>query len=291
VSADNLTAFAVPVNGLGFSAIIPSTPELDFGAEAVGETSAPQLFSFTNQGAAPVQILPALSSTCVNPSVGVLTLPRPPAPGLIAGLQVDTGVITPNGSTINYNCDSDLTSKLPNFQIFADDCSGTLLLPLSSCSLQITFVPQPSTPLTPALDYFLQLNTQQCNATTTSNCEIDSGRFPVELTANVPSPLRMTPGAGLNFGIQTRGQASAPLTITLFNDPKDPKAGTINFTGNLVVGDYTETDNCGSSLASGSSCTMTVSFLPRIVGFDPGTITITYTVGQTQTIHLRGTGQ
>jgi hypothetical protein len=36
---------------------------------------------------------------------------------------------------------------------------------------------------------------------------------------------------------------------------------------------------------------MTVTFLPKIVGFDPGTITITYTVGQTQTIHLRGTGQ
>ena len=100
----------------------------------------------------------------------------------------------------------------------------------------------------------------------------------------------MTPGAGLNFGIQTRGQTSAPLTITIFNDPKDPKAGTINFTGNLLVGDYTETDNC-SSLAPGSSCTVTVSFLPRIVGFDPGTITIAYTVGQTQTIHLRGTGQ
>jgi hypothetical protein len=291
VSADSLTAFAVPINGMGFSAIVPSTPELDFGAEAVGETSAPQLFSFTNQGASPIQILPALSSTCVNPPVGVLTLPRPPAPGLIAGLQVDSGVITPNGSTINYDCDSDLTSKLPNFQISADDCSGTLLLPQSSCSLEITFVPQPSTPLTPALDYFLELNTQQCNASTTSNCEIDSGRFPVELTANVPSSLRMTPGAGLNFGTQSRGQASAPLTITLFNDPKDPKTGTVNFTGNLVVGDYTETDNCGSSLAPGSSCAMTVSFLPKIVGFDPGTITITYTVGQTQTVHLRGTGQ
>src|SRR5579871_345195 len=291
VSADNLTAFAVPIRGLAFSAIVPSTPELDFGAEALGEASAPQLLSFTNQGAAPVQILPALSSTCVNPPVGVLTLPRPPAPGLIPGLQVDTVITNDGSSTINYNCDSDLTSKLPNFQISADDCSGTLLLPLSSCSLEITFVPQPSTALTSGLDYFLQLNTQQCNSLTTSNCEVDSGRFPVELTANVPSSLRMTPGAGLDFGLQTRGQTGVPQTITLFNDPKDPKAGTINFTGNIVKGDYTETDNCAPSLAPGASCTMTVSFQPRIVGFDPGTITITYTVQQAQTIHLRGTGQ
>jgi len=166
-----------------------------------------------------------------------------------------------------------------------------LLMPQASCSIQITFAPQPSTPLTPALDYFLQLNTQQCNHVTTTNCETDSGRFPVELTANVPSPLRMTPGAGLDFGTQTRGVAGNPLTITLYNDPKDPKAATVNLTGNLVVGDYTESDNCSPSLVPGSSCTMTVLFQPKIVGFDPGTITITYTVGQTQTIHLRGTGQ
>ncbi len=292
VSADNLPSFAVPVAGSGLSALVPSTPELDFGAEALGEASPPQPLSFTNQGTSPVQILPALNTPCVNPATGgVLTLIRPPAPGLLAGLQVDTGNISQNVSTINYNCDSDLTSKLSNFQISGDDCSGTLLMPQSSCTLQIAFVPQPSTSLTSGLDYFLQLNTQQCNSLTSLNCEIDSGRFPVELTANQSSPLRMTPGAGLDFGLQTRGLASAPLTITLFNDPKDPKAGTVNFTGNLVKGDYTETDNCGASIAPGGSCTMTVSFHPKVVGFDPGSISIGYTVGQTQTIHLRGTGQ
>jgi hypothetical protein len=290
-SVDNNTAFAVPVSGLGFSAIVPSTPELDFGAEALNETSAPQLLSFTNQGTAPVQILPASNSPCVNPAKGVLTLPRPLTTGEVAGLQVDTGAITPNGSTINYNCDSDPASLKANFQILADNCSGTLLEPQTSCSLQVTFSPQPSTPLAPALDYFLELNTLQCTSTTTSNCEIDSGRFPVELTANLPSPLRMTPGAGLDFGLQAKGQSSTPLAITLFNDPSDPKAMTINFTGNLVKGDYTETDDCGTSLAPGSTCTLTVTFRPKSIGFDPGSITITYAVGQTQIVHLRGTGQ
>jgi hypothetical protein len=294
VSADNDTAFAVPISAAAFSALVPSTPELDFGAEAVTETSAPQLLSFTNQGAAPVQILPALNSPCVNPAIGVLTLPRPVASGEVGGLQVDTGIITPIPSsfTINYNCDSDLTSKQPNFQISADDCSGTLLAPLASCSLEISFAPQPSTPLTPALDYFLELNTLQCTSTTTSNCEIDSGRFPVELKANVPSPLRMSPTAGLNFGIQPKGQTSAPQTITLFNDPKDPNTATINFTGNLTEGNFAETDNCvGQSLAPGSSCTVNVTFTPKSVGFNSGTITVAYTVGQTQIIYLRGTGQ
>lgn len=294
VSSDNDLAFAVPISGTGFSAIVPSTPELDFGSVALTETSASQYLTFTNQGISPVQILPALNSPCVNPSKGgPFTLPRPPAPGSVAGLQVVTGNINaiPNSADITYYCDSDLTSLLPNFQISADNCSGTLLAPRASCTLQVTLAPQPSTPQSPALDYFLELNTQQCTGATTTDCEIDSGRFPVELTSNLPSPLRMTPGAGLDFGLQSKGLASAPLTITLYNDPKDPNAATVNFTGNIVKGDYTETDNCSPSLASGSTCTMTITFLPKIVGFDPGTITITYTVGQTQTIHLRGTGQ
>jgi hypothetical protein len=210
---------------------------------------------------------------------------------VVAGLQVDTGSIIPNGTTINYLCDSDLTSKLPNFQISADSCSGQLLQPLQSCSIQVTYVPQPTTALIPALDYFLELNTLECSGSTTSNCEIDSGRFPVELTANVPSPLRMTPGAGLDFGLQAKGQLSLPLTITFFNDPNDPLAGTVNFTGNLVKGDYFETDDCGTSLASGASCTLTITFKPKIIGFDSGSITVTYNGGQTQIIHLRGIGQ
>jgi hypothetical protein len=290
-SADDDKAFAVPVSGYGFSAIVPSIPEIDFGAEALTETSAPQMLSFSNQGMNPVQILPALATPCLNPNGGVHTLPRPLVPGAVAGLQVDTGVITPNGSTINYYCDGDLTSKVANFQISNDTCSGQLLAPLASCSLAIAFAPQSATPLVPALDYFLELNTLQCTDTTTSNCEIDAGRFPVELTANVPSPLRMNPGAGLDFGLQNKNQTSAPLTLTLFNDPNDPHAATVNFTGNLVRGDFSETDNCAPSLAPGNSCTMNITFRPRIIGFGTGTITITYGLAQTQIIHLRGTGQ
>jgi hypothetical protein len=204
---------------------------------------------------------------------------------------VDTSGIFPNGSTISYLCDSDATSGLPNFQLSADTCTGSLLLPLASCTVQVRFAPQPGTSLVSGLDYFLEFNTLQCTSATTADCEIDSGRFPVELTANMPSPLRMSPGAGLDFGIQPVGVFSEPLTITLFNDPKDPKPGTINFTGNLLKGDYLETDDCGAGLAPGGSCTLTILFKPKIVGFDPGTITIAYTVGQTQIIHLRGTGQ
>ena len=306
VSADSNTNFAISITGSGYSAIVPGVfespsvsgivpvlpiPELDFGAEAVGEKSASQLLSFVNQGVSPVQILPTLSTPCTTPPTTPLSLPRPLAPGEIPGLQVDA-TLTVTGSTFTFGCDNDPTSKLPNFQISDDGCSGTLLTPQAFCSLEITFAPQPATSLVAGLDYFLELNTLQCSSTVTSNREIDSGRFPVELKANIASTLRMTPAAGLNFGAENVGLTSPAMTVTLFNDPKDPNAATVKFTGSVLQGaNFAETDNCVGSLAPGSSCTVTVTFTPLKAGFTKGTVTIGYSPGQTQTIFLRGTGQ
>jgi len=302
-SADNDTIFAIPVTGYGASALTPSTAELDFGAEAPSGASLPQTLSFTNRGASPVQILG--HAPCLNnpPDSGHNSLPRPLQDSSpVAGLQVVAngpgsvgGSIFFNGATVVYSCDSDPTSQLPNFQISSDTCTGTLLAPQATCGLQVAYVPQPGTSLTTGLDFFLELNTVQCTSTVTSSCEIDSGRFPVEIRADAASPLRMTPGAGLDFGLQTVGHSSAKQNITLFNDPTDPHAGTVTFVGKIsATGDYSEGDDCPASLAPGSSCTITIGFKPKVVGPDPGTVVINYTpepTGAPQIIYVRGTGQ
>jgi len=300
-STDSDTSFAVPVTGIGLSTITPFPVELDFGAEAQSESSPPQLITFTNQGISTAQILPRSATACGTPNQ-LVNLQRPLTPGAASGLQVvqnGSGLANISGdsalSTVTYACDSDTVSGQPNFQITNDACSGVTLGPQQSCTVQVSFVPQPAASLVSGLDFFLELNTLQCSGATTINCEIDSGRFPVELKANVPSPLRMTPGAGLDFGTLPKGQTSAFLSITLFNDPKDPNSGPVNFTGNRLAGDYFETDNCGASLAPGASCTLKIAFTPQIVGFDPGSILIGYNLGNSaalpQTISLRGTGQ
>jgi hypothetical protein len=306
-SVDSDTTFVAPITGQGMSAIVPSTPELDFGSVALSESSPPQTLSLTNQGTLPVQILPAANKPCVNPATGYLTLAQPVRPGDVDGIRTLPGggilaetllnaSYTAQINTIQYLCDADLTSGLPNFQISSDSCTGSLLQPGGSCSLSITYVPQPATPTLQGLDYFLELNTQQCaGGGEQAGCEIDSGRFPVELKTNLPSPLRMSPGAGLNFGLQAKGTPSLPLSVTLFNDPNDPHAGTVVFKGTIVTGDFTETDNCGGGLAPGSSCTMSVIFTATSTFFERGAITIGYTVPtmtgeQTQTIRLWGTG-
>ena len=300
-SADAITKFDVPITGVGLSALAPSTPELDFGAEAVTESSAPQTLSFTNQGMYPVQILPAASTPC---STTLVTLGRPVQSGKVDGLRVVQNDVESNQSTVTYFCDIDPTSHQANFQITEDTCTGAQLYPGDTCTVNVTYAPQPftapSTSPTAGLDYFLELNTQECTGSSIQpGCEIDSGRFPVELKSNAASPLRMSPGAGLDFGVQGKGMPSAPLTITITNDPNDPNSGTVVFGGNTVTGDYTETDDCGLGvgLAPGGSCTMSVVFTPTATGYRQGTITISYSVpgraltGVTQIVHLRGTGQ
>jgi hypothetical protein len=331
-SADADQEFSLRITGTGLSSVVPSVPEIDFGWEALGEASPSQTLTFANQSPKPVTILPAapciFSSGFMGPA-----LPRPPfssGPSQVGGIELaETANIglnnsvaiaaqstpTPplvNAPTVDYFCELDPPpskggSGLANFKISNDGCSGQMLAPFgqpgNSCSLKITFVPQPVTAAAVAasgigLDDFLQLNTMWCgdaNNPAEPNCEIDSGRFPVEIKTNPASPLRMLPSAGMDFGTVIKGTASNPLTITLFNDPVDPNAGTVSFTSKLVTGDYLENDTCPPTLASNQSCTITVIFTPKVVGLDPGKISFTYNtstqIGLVQTMSLRGTGQ
>ncbi len=306
-SADEDTLFAASLTGIGLSAIQPSTSELDFSAEEQlnpPEASLPQTLSFTNNGANPVQILGGAPCTNAAPnSHNILPSPRL-ASSPVAGLQVvsnDVYQILPDlgttPSTITYRCDSDSGTALANIQISLDTCTGAFLAPQASCSLQVRYSPQPNTDVNSGLDYFLELNTVQCWPIDSApvNCEIDSGRFPVELRANPPSPLRMLPGAGLDFGAQKKGAASAPMTITILNDPTLTNPQTVTFVGKILVqGNYSETDDCPVTLAPGGQCTLTVTFTPSGAGFSPGKLTINYSPepnGSPQFVYLRGTGQ
>ena len=317
VIAESDNQFAVPITGAGLSYLQPSTDELDFGAEGAGEASLPQLLSFTNHGPNSVQILPPRDQN--HPCQYIYNyqfqfqLPLTTANfGQVAGLQVAANGggenISVGSGVANYPCDVDppppLGSGLPNFQISSDTCSGAVIQPGASCGLEITFVPQPFTfkPGTaPGVDYSLALNTLTCTNSQANDCEVDSGRFPVELTANNPSPLRMLPAAGLDFGGQMVGKPSTPQTITLFNDPNDPAfpgSLAVNFVGKIQVsGNYSESDDCPFSLAAGSSCTLTITFKPKAAGFNGGKVSIVYTLGSggtsanPQFAYLRGAGQ
>jgi trimeric autotransporter adhesin len=85
----------------------------------------------------------------------------------------------------------------------------------------------------------------------------------------IGTALGMSAG-GLNFGDQKVGTTSQPKAINLTNTGNV----TLTFSGINTVGDYSETDNCGSSLPAGGKCTVTVTFSPKKQGLDQGILNL-----------------
>jgi len=74
----------------------------------------------------------------------------------------------------------------------------------------------------------------------------------------------------LSFVTQTVGTLSAAQPITLSNH----EVTNLLITSVGVSGDFVQTNNCGSSLAPNSSCTINVSFEPSQTGVRTGTLTV-----------------
>ncbi|PYU12450.1 MAG: hypothetical protein DMG29_14170, partial [Acidobacteria bacterium] len=91
----------------------------------------------------------------------------------------------------------------------------------------------------------------------------------------------------LNFADQPLRTTSPPQTITLTN------CGTavLTITSIVASGDFAQTNTCGSSLAPGASCIITIAFTPKAVGRRDGSITITDNAPDSpQSVPLTGSG-
>ena len=104
--------------------------------------------------------------------------------------------------------------------------------------------------------------------------------------------IKLAP-TSLKFGTVTLGQTSSlPVTVTNFSTA----AVSITAPGITIVGgaarDYTQTDNCGSTIAAGNSCTITVKFTPTMTGARSATLEVNDNGGGSpQKVSLSGTGQ
>jgi hypothetical protein len=102
----------------------------------------------------------------------------------------------------------------------------------------------------------------------------------------ITAPSAQLAPTSLTFGTQMVGTSSSQL-ITLTN------AASTSLTINSITttGDFAETDDCGSSLAGNTSCTIIVTFQPSASGTRNGTLTVSDSAGNSpQTASLIGTG-
>jgi hypothetical protein len=109
----------------------------------------------------------------------------------------------------------------------------------------------------------------------------------ITLTGNGIAPAVTLSANSLTFADQGVGTTSAPQTVGLTNTGVDPL--TIN--GFAIIGDFTQTNNCGLTVAAGSSCAIQVSFRPTMPLARTGSLSIVHNApGSPNQVQLSGTG-
>ncbi len=146
---------------------------------------------------------------------------------------------------------------------------GSSLAAGGSCNINVTFTPTAAGPRTGTL-------------TVSHNAANSPGTVALSGTGVV---ISLTP-ASLTFPGQVVGTASATQTVTLTNSSTSPLA----VPGISVSGDFNVTNNCPTSLAVNTSCTLTVVFAPILPGARTGSLSISGTVTSPPAVTLSGTG-
>ena len=91
----------------------------------------------------------------------------------------------------------------------------------------------------------------------------------------------------LPFSDTAIGTTSAPMTVTVDNN----QTGSLSISGMQLPAPFSETNNCGTTLAPNQTCKISVTFSPTTVKYYSASLTITDSAGNSpQLISLTGNG-
>lgn len=152
--------------------------------------------------------------------------------------------------------------------------AGTVLQPGAACTVNGVFSPTSETAATGTL-------------TVTDNAAGSPQTISLSGTGVAATSAVTLSATTLTFPSIVVGSSSTPQIVTVTNSG----SASLSITSIAVSGNYTETNTCGSSLAAGASCQVTLVFSPLQTGSNTGTLTVTDSAtGSPQTVSLTGTG-
>jgi hypothetical protein len=100
------------------------------------------------------------------------------------------------------------------------------------------------------------------------------------------SALTASPSS-LSFASTLTGSTSAAQTVTVSN----PGSSSASVSSVSASGPFSQTNTCGTSIAAGGSCTVSVTFTPTAAGTASGTLSVASSApGSPLTVALSGTG-
>jgi len=153
-----------------------------------------------------------------------------------------------------------------------NNCLGTVAPESGTCTIHITFSP-------------ISTGNATGSVGITDNAAGSPQQISLSGTGVTPAAAVTFSATSLTFPTLTVGTASPPQVVTLTSSG----SATLTISKIAIAGDYTQSNNCGSSLTPGASCTISIIFTPKGSGSGNGTLSVTDNAsGSPQTVGLNG---
>lgn len=195
-------------------------------------------------------------------------------PPIVSFGQVQVGTTSPalevtvaNGSDAAVPVNS--IAVTPPFAIASNACGTTSLAAQSDCQVEVEFAPTQAGPAAGLLTFADAAGTQTVELSGTGEA----------------APTDILSLSSLAFPATAEGQISAAQAVTITNTGGAPLT-SISISASA---EFQESSNCGTQLAGGAVCTVSVQMEPAQVGAVTGELTISDAL-RTQTVALSGAG-
>ena len=269
----NATDFATSADTCKGATLTPQavcSVSITFTPAATGGRSAS--LSFQDNAASSPQEVNLTGTGTPVPSIAISVTPS--SVTLIEGGS--SQAVTVNITATNYTDTVTLaTSTLPT------GVTATITQPGTGNSGSIALQASSTAPLV----------SNQTITITASGTGVSSVTSTFSLTVSQVAPIAGASPGNLTFGGQLVNTTSPSQAVTLSNTG----TAALAVSSITVTSNFGQSNNCGSSVVAGGSCTINVSFTPGSSGPLSGTLTITdnsnNTTGSTQTVSLSGTGE
>ncbi len=153
----------------------------------------------------------------------------------------------------------------------SDNC-GTSVPAAGTCTLSVTFTPTAA-------------GTRSGSIQILDNAS--GSPHVVTLSGSGAGPIATLTPASLTFSVQQISTSSAAKAVSLTNTGNL----TLNVSSIQITGDFAQVNNCPSTLAVSSSCTINITFTPTATGTRNGTIAFSDNAqGSPQIVNLTGIG-
>jgi hypothetical protein len=237
---------------------VPTTTGTRTGAVTITDNAAnsPQSVALTGVG-----VLPAVSLAPASLSFATQ----------VVFTNSKTQTVTLNNTGLGYLFITNIGISGPFTQ--TNSC-GSTVNPGSSCTFTVTFKPTKAGAVTGSLSI-------------TDNAPLSPQTVSLKGTG---TDVQFNP-VSFNFGNQPVGTKSLPKKITLSNKGSVAVSiSKISLTGTNAA-DFPQTNTCGTSVAAGASCFITVTFTPSAAGKRTANVSVIDNGGGSpQTVSLTGTG-